>query len=96
MPTYELEALFLRQFAGLTDEQTFFVGVAMARFIADIGAGQGFRRRLRVRELAQRPGEYELTWALDGRAVFRYGDPVRDGEPHIVWLRISSHDVLDA
>jgi len=39
MPTYELEALFLRQFAGLTDEQTFLVGVAMARFIADIGVG---------------------------------------------------------
>ncbi len=96
MPTYELEALFLRQFAGLTDEQTFLVGVAMARFIADVRAGQGFRRGLRIRGLARRPGEYELTWAPDGRAVFRYGDSVRDGETHVVWLRIGSHDVLDA
>jgi len=36
-----------------------------------------------------------MTWAPDGRALFRYGDPVREGEPHVVWLRIGTHDILD-
>lgn len=40
-------------------------------------------------------GVFELTWAPDGRALFRRGDPVRPGEPHIVWLRIGTHDILD-
>ncbi len=96
MPTYESEALFRRQFASLTDEQKRLFGIAVAKFVADLRAGPGFRRGLRIRGLARRPGEYELTWAPDGRAVFRYGDPVRDGETHVVWLRIGSHDVLDA
>ncbi len=36
-----------------------------------------------------------MTWAPDGRALFRYGDPVCEGEPHVVWLRIGTHDILD-
>ena len=38
---------------------------------------------------------WELTFAPDGRATFRYGPQVRPGEPHIVWLRVGTHAVLD-
>jgi hypothetical protein len=37
---------------------------------------------------------FELTWAGDGRATFSYGRSIREGEPHIVWHRVGTHDVL--
>jgi hypothetical protein len=36
----------------------------------------------------------ELTWAPDGRAVFSYGASIREGEPHIVWHAVGTHEVL--
>ncbi|MGA2319856.1 MAG: hypothetical protein ABSG95_03820 [Solirubrobacteraceae bacterium] len=36
-----------------------------------------------------------MTWAADGRATFRYGEEIVAGEPHIVWLRIGKHAILD-
>jgi hypothetical protein len=38
---------------------------------------------------------WEMTRASDGRAAFRYGQPVLPAEPHIVWLRIGTHAILD-
>ena len=37
---------------------------------------------------------YEMTWAPDGRAVFSYGETIKDGETHIVWHAVGGHDVL--
>jgi hypothetical protein len=37
---------------------------------------------------------WELTWAPDGRATFEYGDPVKDGHPHIRWRRVGTHDIF--
>jgi hypothetical protein len=37
---------------------------------------------------------WELTWAPDGRATFEYGDPVRAGDPHIIWRRVGTHDIF--
>lgn len=36
-----------------------------------------------------------MTWASDGRAIFHYGDEIHPGEPHIIWLRIGTHDIFD-
>jgi len=36
-----------------------------------------------------------MMWAPDGRALFRYGDEARPGEPHVVWLRIGMRDILE-
>ena len=41
------------------------------------------------------PGVWELTWADDGRATFRYGESRRPGDPHIVWRRVGTHDILE-
>jgi hypothetical protein len=35
-----------------------------------------------------------MTWADDGRATFESGDPVTDGEHHVVWRRIGGHDIF--
>ena len=36
-----------------------------------------------------------MTWAADGRATFRYGEPRRPGEPHVIWRRVGTHDIFD-
>jgi len=54
-----------------------------------------FAPRLRVKRVQGTDEVWEMSWAADGRATFRYGAEVLPGEPHIVWLRIGSHDVLD-
>lgn len=41
-------------------------------------------------------GVYELTWAPDGRATFEYGPEQRPGEPHIIWRRTGTHEILKA
>lgn len=94
MPTYETEPSFRRDFDRLTAQQQALFRVALAKFIDGLRSGH-FRPSLRVKGVAGRPGVFEMTWAPDGRALFQYGDPVRAGEPHIIWLRIGSHDILD-
>jgi len=54
-----------------------------------------FAPRLRVKRVQGTEDVWELSWAADGRATFRYGDEVVAGQPHIIWLRIGSHGVLD-
>jgi hypothetical protein len=39
-------------------------------------------------------GAREITFAADGRATFEYGNEVIAGEPHVVWRRVGTHDVL--
>ncbi|MFJ6622480.1 hypothetical protein ACIQOW_33470 [Kitasatospora sp. NPDC091335] len=94
MPTYESLAHFLRDWKGLTPAQKAASLVAVAQFVTDLRAGQGFRRSLRVKKMQGHPDVWELTWAPDGRATFSYGASVQDGEPHIVWRRIGTHDVF--
>lgn len=38
-------------------------------------------------------GLFEMRWASDGRATFRYGKG-RPGEPHIIWCRVGTHDIF--
>lgn len=94
MPTYARLARFDRDFAALTTEQRRQFLAAVEKFVADLRAGEGFRAGLRVKGVRGAEGVYELTWAGDGRATFSYGDSVRADEPHIVWRRIGTHDVL--
>ena len=66
----------------------------MQKFVADLDRGQGFRQGLRVKGIRGAAGMFELTWTDDGRATFSYGASIRAGEPHIVWHRVGTHDVL--
>lgn len=49
---------------------------------------------LRVKRVLGSPGIWEMTFAPDGRATFSYGEETRPGEPHVIWRRVGTHDVL--
>jgi len=34
---------------------------------------------------------WSLTWANDGRALFRFGEEITPGETHIIWEAIGTH-----
>ncbi len=95
MPTFDPLPRFLREYGVLTAEERDRFRVARRKFVADLQAGQGFRPGLRVKRVEGAEDVFEMTWAPDGRAFFRYGDEVRPGVPHIIWLRIGSHDIFD-
>lgn len=94
MPTFERLRRFDRDFAALSDAQKQAFRTAVRKFVADLERGHGFRQGLRVKGVRGAPGMFELTWANDGRATFSYGESRREGEPHVVWHRVGTHDVL--
>ncbi|CAA9558842.1 MAG: hypothetical protein AVDCRST_MAG88-1328 [uncultured Thermomicrobiales bacterium] len=51
---------------------------------------------MRLKAVHGHPGVYEMTWANDGRATFRFGPSIRPGDPHIIWRRVGTHDIFDA
>lgn len=93
MPTHDELERFLRDYDRLTEEQKDAFAAAVAHFVVDLRDGR-LRAGLRVRGVQGTQGVYEMTWAPDGRATFQYGEPVRAGEPHIIWRRIGTHDIL--
>ncbi|MFJ4767502.1 hypothetical protein ACIP88_00070 [Streptomyces uncialis] len=95
MPTFETTTCFSHDLDRLTPAQRArFHRVVRTAFVPDLRAGR-CRTWLRVKKVqCARHGVYELTWAPDGRATWEYGTSVRPGQPHIVWRRIGTHDIL--
>jgi hypothetical protein len=94
VPTFDRLLRFDRDFAALSTAEREAFSVAVRKFVHDLEAGQGFRKGLRVKGIRGAPGLFELTWADNGRATFSYGASIREGEQHIVWHRVGTHDVL--
>ncbi|MDQ1644841.1 MAG: hypothetical protein QOJ50_1025 [Cryptosporangiaceae bacterium] len=94
MPTWEALAPFWADLGNLTPRQRAAFQRGVAKFVADLHAGQ-FRAGLRVKKMQGHESIWEMTWAPDGRATFEYGKSVQDGEVHIVWRRVGTHDVFD-
>lgn len=94
MPTFEKLAQFDREFAKLTREQQDAFKRAVGLLIADLRARQGFRRSLRVKRIQGTEDVWEMTWASDGRATWRYGPEQRPGEAHVIWRRIGTHAIF--
>lgn len=90
MPTYESLAAFQRQWAKLDPAQRAAFRRAVAVFIANTKAGEGFSPELRVHKLVNTE-IWSLTWAKDGRALFRFGAEITPGETHIIWEAIGTH-----
>ncbi len=67
---------------------------AVEQFVDELRSGIGFRKGLRIKGVKGAAGVYELTWADDGRATFQYGPEVTNGEPHVVWRRVGTHDIF--
>ena len=76
------------------DQKAAFL-TAVAQFVEDLRRGEGFRKGLRVKGVKGASGIFEMIWADDGRATFEYGDPVSEGETHIIWRRVRAHKILN-
>lgn len=53
-----------------------------------------FPPELRIKRVQGVGDVWELTFSGDGRATFAYGPAELEGETHVVWRRIGTHDVL--
>ncbi len=93
MPTHAERERFLREYSRLTREQRKAFLAAVRLFVAGLST-QRFDQRLRIKRVQGQRGVWELTWAPDGRATFEYGDPVRAGDPHIIWRRVGTHEIF--
>ena len=95
MPTFERSREFDRLYDALSTEERRAFKRAVEKFIADMKRDGEFRKSLRVKGLRGAPGMYEMTWAMpDGRAVFSYGEAVREGEPHVIWHAVGGHEIF--
>ena len=94
MPTRDVLAKFWRDWARLNPEERRAFLAAVEKFVDDLRAGRGFRPGLRVKGVRGAPGLYEMTWAPNGRATFSYGRSVLADEPHVIWHRIGTHEIL--
>lgn len=99
MPTHDQTESFRREFAALTPPQVAQFAVSLKKFIVDLtaieeGARTEFRRGLRVKRYMRDARVMEMTWAGDGRALFKYGDQIVPGKRHVEWLRVGTHDIF--
>ncbi|HEY4897584.1 MAG TPA: hypothetical protein VII01_16050 [Solirubrobacteraceae bacterium] len=95
MPTFERLARFDGEFRRLSREQQRAFLAMLPVFIAALKENPpSFPPALRVRRVQGAVGVWEITFARDGRATFEYGPEVLAHEPHVVWRRVGSHDVL--
>ena len=94
MPTYEAAARFFADFEKLSEAEKAAFRDALAKFVADLRAGRGFRNGLRVKGVKGAGGVYEMTWADDGRATLEYGESRADGEAHVIWRRVGTHAIF--
>ncbi len=95
MPTYQRLPRFDKDWDELPQGQRQRFRRAVAAFVDDLSAGRPFRKGLRVKRVQAASGVWEMTFAPDGRATWSYGTEVHPGQPHVVWRRIGTHDVLD-
>jgi hypothetical protein len=95
VPTFERLPRFDREFRRMSRElQKAFLAM-LPLFIAALRESPpAFPPALRVKRVQGTDGIWEVTFAADGRATFSYGDEVIPGEPHVVWRRVGTHDVL--
>jgi hypothetical protein len=94
MPTYTKLPRFQKDFDQLTADDQERFRQAVQKFVKDLTRGRGFRPSLRVKGVRGASGIFEMTWAPNGRATFHYGEPIKEGEPHLVWRRVGTHDIL--
>lgn len=94
-PTYEAPRRFLREYARLSRDQRKAFARARSKLVVALReTPPSFPPELRVKRVQGVRGVWELTFAPDGRATFGYGPPRLGGNPHVVWRRVGTHDVL--
>ncbi len=94
MPTYTRLPRFDRDYKRLSPPERTAFKDAVRKFVADLERGRGFRKGLRVKKVQGSTGVFEMTWADNGRATFQLGPEVQAGEPHVIWRRVGTHEIL--
>jgi hypothetical protein len=97
MPTYRPSPRFWKDHGGLSEAEKREFRAAVDRFIEGLASGSGrFHPSLRVHRLASTSDVWSLTWGKGGkgRATFRYGAAVHEGEPHVEWLGVTADHSL--
>lgn len=94
-PTYDVLPQFWEDFRALTSAQREKFLCARDLFRVDLASGGGFRAGLRVKGVRTKPGVFEMTWAIDGRALFAYGESQKESIPHVIWLRVGTHRIFE-
>jgi hypothetical protein len=94
-PTYEASRRFLREYMKLSREQRERFRTARRKLVAALREDPPrFPPDLRIKRVQGARDVWEITFAGDGRATFSYGEAEREGEVHVAWRRIGTHDVL--
>lgn len=96
MPTYERTNRFSKDYSGLSPEEKRAFKKAIKQFIEDLRARRPFRKGLRIKGVQGAKGIFEITWAPNGRATFQYGPERIQGEPHIIWRPIGTHEIFNS
>lgn len=95
MPTFECPDRFWKDHSVLDDDDKKRFREAIDKLVEDLSTGDRRPRPgLRVKGVQGADGVFEMTWAPDGRATFEFGPELREGEPHIVWRRVGTHDIF--
>jgi hypothetical protein len=95
LPTFARLARFDREFRRLPRELQRALLAVLPVFIEALRSSPpDFPPALRIKRVLGTAGVWEISFAPDGRATFEYGSEIRPGEPHIVWRRVGTHDVL--
>jgi len=95
-PTFDRLAQFKRDYENLPQSQRDRFRAAVKMFVAPFSTGPLLDvGGALVRELRDHPGFYELRLDTGTRAIYTFGEAIRRGQPHVVWCRIGSDEVLD-
>jgi hypothetical protein len=94
-PTFDRLAQFKREYAKLTPAQRGLFRAAAKKFVAPLSTTPPEDiEQAAVRELDGHPGYWELWFTRHLRAIYTFGQPVRRGQPHVIWCRIGTEDAL--
>jgi transposase len=93
MPMYERSPEFMHDLERLTPEQRLQFEAAVREMVEDLKARRPFRASLGIKRFHKRPHACEMSWAGDGRALFEYGTSPHQGDVHIIWLAVGTHDI---
>jgi mRNA-degrading endonuclease YafQ of YafQ-DinJ toxin-antitoxin module len=95
-PTFERTSRFDKDMESLEpQDRGRFKEKVLDLLVPALKEHQDLPAGLRVKGVQGAPGVFEMTFAPDGRATFQYGDPLVEGEAHIIWRRIGTHGVFD-
>jgi hypothetical protein len=95
-PTFDRTERFVKDIEGLDpQDQARFKDKVLNLLVPALKEHVDPPAGLRVKGVQGAPGVFEMTFAPDGRATFEYGEPVVDGETHVIWRRIGTHGVFD-